>query len=142
MATGPSPHLSWSELGCKDGTPYPQRFIDDGRIAILAREFERVRIQVGQPIVIGSAYRTPTYNKKIGGAPKSQHVEGRALDLYPPKGMTVEALYSVVHAIAKDDASAICGLGKYPTFVHMDVRPSNRLTIWHGSRAWADEKDE
>src|SRR5690606_36907248 len=57
-----------------------------------------------------------------------------------PKGWTVDDLYKVVHAIGKDHRTLVCGVGKYPTFVHMDIRPGDRLIVWHGSRAWAETK--
>lgn len=142
MSDGPSPHLSWAELGCHDGTPYPDIWRTTRAIA-LAVEFEAIRQAVGRPIVIGSAYRTPTYNAVIGGAEESQHCHGRALDLYPPKGVTVDVFYRIIRDIARTHESAIRGLGRYPTFVHVDVRPiaMNRLVVWTGTRAWAEIKD-
>ena len=110
---------------------------------MLAAEFERIRAVVGKPIVVASAYRTPIYNKKVGGARASQHVEGRALDLIPPAGMSVEAFYAIIREIAGDPRSKISAIGKYKTFVHFDVRPpraDGRLTVWQGSRAWAELK--
>lgn len=139
---GPSPHLSWAELGCKDGTPYPDTWRGNRAIR-LAVEFERIRTHVGAPIVVGSAYRTPAHNAAIGGAVRSQHVEGRALDLYPPAGWTMDRFFAVIRSIALRDDSGIFGLGRYPTFVHIDVRPPNprnQLVVWRGTRAWAEVK--
>lgn len=137
-----SAHLSWSELACKDGTPYPTKWVH--RAKILAEEFERIRAACGnKPIVVGSAYRTEAHNRRVGGARNSQHVEGRALDLYPPKGMSVERFFSIVREIALTNTSQIYGLGRYPTFVHIDIRPEpshGRLVAWSGGRAWAEEK--
>lgn len=139
---GPTPHVSWKELACKDGTPYPLDW-QISRALPLAVEFERIRATVGKAITIGSAYRTPTHNRAIGGARNSQHVEGRALDLYPPADWNLERFYRVIRHLAGDPASQIFGLGKYPTFVHIDIRPpraDGRLTVWQGSRAWAEVK--
>lgn len=141
---GPSPHLSWSELACKDAlrTPYPAEWRGDRAVA-LAREFESIRTAIGAPIRIGSAYRTPEHNRAIGGAKDSQHVQGRALDLYPPTGWTIARFYAAIRAIAGDERSAIGGLGLYPTFVHIDIRPlvNNRLVAWRGQHeAWTEEK--
>lgn len=106
----------------------------------LAIEFERVRAAVGLPLKVLSAYRTEPWNKKVGGAKNSQHIQGRALDLRPPKGWTVDRLYKVIREIAHLPESQIRGLGKYPTFVHMDIRPGDKLTVWQGKRAWAEVK--
>lgn len=42
--------------------------------------------QYGRRMPITSGYRTPEANKKAGGAPKSSHLEGMAVDLADPKG--------------------------------------------------------
>ena len=43
--------------------------------------FEPLRIWVGGPIKINSFFRGPELNKAIGGSSKSQHCEGRAIDI-------------------------------------------------------------
>lgn len=128
---GPSTHLSWSELACKDGTPYPSEW-RDSRAIQLAGVFELIRSKCGdKPIQILSAYRTPSWNKKIGGAKNSQHKEGRAMDLKPPEGWSVMAFYELIKELSK--ISAIRGIGRYATFVHVDIRPGGYLALWTGS---------
>lgn len=36
----------------------------------------------GKPIMIGSGYRSPALNKAVGGVSNSQHMEGKAVDIY------------------------------------------------------------
>lgn len=43
--------------------------------------FEPLREWVGGPIKINSFFRSPELNKAIGGSSKSQHCEGRAMDI-------------------------------------------------------------
>ena len=43
--------------------------------------FEPLREWVGGPIKINSFFRCPKLNKAIGGSSKSQHCEGRAIDI-------------------------------------------------------------
>lgn len=128
---GPSPHLSWNELACRDAirTPYPLDWRSTRAVA-LAAAFEALRAQVGRPLVITSAYRTPAYNRQIGGAPNSQHVQGRALDIVVPNGWTAHDL-----GAAAQDTPGIHGVGIYPTrgFVHIDIRPAapgQRVAVW------------
>ena len=136
--TGPSEHLTWAELACKDGTGYPLEWRTT-RAPDLARLFEAIRAICGdQPIQILSAYRTPAHNRKIGGAPLSQHVEGRALDLRPPEGWTVARFYDVVRTLHRTG-----GIGRYQVagFVHVDVRPVDRLVAWNGGAQRKDDRD-
>jgi len=127
---GPSTHLTWEELACKDGTPYPEEFKLDGRVFILALVFEDIRAIYRKPIIILSAFRTTTWNAKVGGAKFSQHIQGRALDLKPPFNVDVNKFYKDIKDNA--DCFGIHGLGKYLTFVHVDIRPIDNLVTWNG----------
>ena len=139
MAKGPSPHLTWAELACKDGTAYPSEWMTT-RAVPLAQEFEAIRHAVGgKPVAVLSAYRTPAHNATVGGARHSQHLQGRALDLRPPKGMSVDRFHRVIREVADQSASRIRGIGRYPSGVHIDLRPSDRLVHWtRGTRRRAD----
>lgn len=133
---GPSLHLSWRELACHDGTAYPPEWRRD-RAIVLADEFEAIRALCGSPLVVLSGYRTSDHNRRVGGAPSSQHVRGRAIDIKCP-GKTVEWLENRVRTRIYTPGSAIHGLGIYPTFIHFDIRPGTRLATWNGSRPKAD----
>lgn len=130
MDKGPSKNLSWAELECKDGTEYPHSFRNDvTRLPNLVESFEALRIELGnKPLTVLSAYRTPEYNKKIGGARKSQHTEGRALDIRTPKGMKPRELFNVLVNLA--NKTPIRGIGLYRWGCHMDVRPQQKMTLW------------
>lgn len=131
LLDGPSVHLSWKELACKDGTPYPEVFKVNGTGRKVAFMFESIRQLYGLPIVIFSSFRTPEHNKKIGGAKRSQHLLGKALDLQPPRGITIDQFYNDIKLNA--EKFGIKGIGKYKTFVHVDVRDTSRLVVWTGN---------
>lgn len=136
---GPSAHLSWTELDCRDSVRYPL----DWRIpraVPLSVEFEWIRSTLGgTPIGVGSGYRTKAWNRKVGGARNSQHVEGRALDLYPPEGKAVADLVEAALAVARRPGGLIRGIGVYSTFVHVDIRPVvGRVCRWEGRRRMAE----
>lgn len=132
---GPSLHLSWAEMACRDHSPYPAEWRAT-RARDLAIEFEGVRLECGsKPLTILSAYRSPGYNARIPGAARnSQHVQGRALDLRPPTGMTVAQLLAAVLRVAARPDSRLKGVGVYRWGIHIDVRPSARLVRWAGSK--------
>lgn len=130
---GPSLHISWEELACRDGVPYPANFVADGRLIELVVVFERVRQHFGsKSLIINSAYRTLSYNKKVGGAPKSQHLHGRALDIQPPRKTSITTFYEELKQNA--EWMGIRGLGKYKNFCHIDIRESNKLVTWDLSK--------
>lgn len=124
---GPSKHLSWYEVGCRDGTPYPVEWRET-RLAKLASVFEQIRADWGEALIVLSAYRTPEYNKRVKGARSSQHVEGRALDL-TPLGKPVKAFQDFMEKKVSS-YPAIRGMGFYPWGVHIDIRESPSLVRW------------
>lgn len=140
---GPSSHLSWAELACHDGTPYPDDWRLD-RAVSLAVTFEDVRALLGgMPIVILSGYRTEAYNHLLeGAASKSQHVQGRALDIWHAGMEPRDVFQTLLHAANAGALPLLGGLGLYRSFVHMDVRPrmiKGHLTLWTGKGVLAPE---
>lgn len=134
---GPSAHLLWAELACHDGTPYPSEYRGD-RAVMLAATFEHVRELLGNvPLVILSGYRTPAYNATLeGAASKSQHIEGRALDIWHPTMSPRGMFTTILREAQRGSLPLLGGLGLYKTFVHLDVRPKvpkGHLALWGGS---------
>lgn len=74
-----SDHFTLSEMACKDGTDKVLYSTD------LLKKLEQLRAYGGFTIAINSGYRSPAYNKKIGGASKSQHTLGTAADIVVKK---------------------------------------------------------
>ncbi len=89
----------------------------------LLQKLQALRDKVGKPIVITSGYRTPTYNKKIGGAPKSQHVEGKAADIWI-NGLSPKQVAKLAEEVG------FRGIGTYSTFTHVDTRKTPAR--WNG----------
>lgn len=81
----------------------------------LLYKLELLRKKLGQPIIITSGYRCQTHNKSVGGAKKSQHMNGRAADIqvkgYSPK-QVANAAREVGFTFIKT----------YKTWTHVDVR--------------------
>ena len=130
--SGPSPHLRWDELRCHDAikTPYPLDW-RPSRAHALALVFERIRQATGsKPIHVVSAYRTAAWNQLVGGSARSQHVQGRALDLRTPDHLTLGSFWAIVQEVARLTPS-IGGLGVYDWGVHVDTRPHlDHLASW------------
>jgi|TARA_E500000318_G_C3557700_1_gene211901 zinc D-Ala-D-Ala carboxypeptidase len=73
-----------------DNTPGQLEFSNMGVIA--DNIFEPLRKWVNAPIKITSFYRSPNLNKALGGSYRSQHCEGRAMDIDDVFGRTTNAL--------------------------------------------------
>lgn len=78
-------------------------------------------------IIITSGYRSPEYNKSIGGAKDSQHVLGKAIDI-----CVVNVACFKVAAWAVENYPKIKGVGLdlFKNYCHLDVRDSNKLITW------------
>mgnify|MGYP001580031999 CR=1 FL=1 len=133
-----TPHFSAEEFACRDGTPYPSAWIGS-RLRPLCELLEIIRADLEVPIDIVSGYRTKTYNKHIGGARQSQHVQGRAADIIA--GNLSVIMPAKVHAAIlelydtnSDVQRLLGGLGSYQDFSHLDVRKTDHLVRWKGSR--------
>ena len=59
----------------------PDEWVTENLRKVAEHIFQPVREHFGRPIYVSSGYRAPDLNVAIGGSKRSQHVEGRALDL-------------------------------------------------------------
>lgn len=85
-------------------------------VAVLER-FETLQSQFGRVLPLISAARSEEHNKKVGGADKSQHLHGRALDV------DVSALSEEerVQFIGLASAMGFTGIGVYKNSLHLDT---------------------
>ena len=73
-------------------------------------------------ITILSGYRCPKHNKAVGGAPKSQHMDGIAADITVKTSIgEVVAPARIADYLEKKYPDSH-GIGRYKTWVHFDVR--------------------
>jgi len=114
-----------SEFRCKDGTDVPAELLPN--VQKLANELQRLRDELGLPIKINSGYRTKSYNKKIGGASNSMHVQAKAADIVVTD-ITPTNLYKRIEKLIEEGKVNFKGVGVYDTFVHVDVR--DRRSRW------------
>lgn len=120
-------------LGSIPSSEYPQIWIAD-RLLPLCQQLEIIREELGgNPITILSGYRSPEFNTAIHGAKSSQHLEGRAADIIV-KNISPKNLHKKILQLSRDNIVKIGGLGEYPRFTHIDIRPSIKLIQWSGSK--------
>lgn len=101
-----SPHFDTSEFRCHHC----------GRVSVaeeLVEALERCRRIISRPIPIVSGFRCEQHNRMVGGAPRSQHLYGRAADL--PRGLVT---------VRQATDAGFRGIGHRGSWVvHVDVRP-------------------
>lgn len=102
------------EFACKDGSDTIKIDLD------LIPLIQRFRNYVETGVYFNSAYRTPSYNKKVGGATNSYHVKGQALDI--PFLNNYKYLTSREKMCAFFNTLGVKGIIIYPTFIHVDTR--------------------
>ena len=79
---------------------------------------QALRDDVGFSLIINSGFRCENHNKKVGGAPNSQHLIGKAVDV-STKTLTGEQKHRLLTSVFKNGFK---GVGVYSTFIHVDVR--------------------
>ena len=107
------------EFECSDGSEMPLEVFNN--IIQLAENLEVVRAHFGAPVTINSAYRSPVYNRQIGGVPTSQHLGGKAADIVI-EGVSPSEVADAIDFLIECGLMKEGGLGRYDTFTHYDIR--------------------
>lgn len=86
-------------------------------------KLDRARELAGVPFVINSGFRTEAHNRRMGGAPRSAHLRGYAVDIRTSPA-TQER---VINALRQ---AGFHRIGVYKTFVHADDDPTLPAATW------------
>lgn len=108
--TNISANFKVKEFRCRDGSDKILIDVDFARDKLQA-----IRNHFSVPVTINSAYRTESYNRKVGGAKSSYHMKGQAFDIVV-SGKTPLDVSKCAQALG------INGIIQYNTFVHLDSR--------------------
>lgn len=85
---------------------------------------DRMSREMGVPVrVILSAYRSPHYNRAVGGKSRSYHMSNMAVDVVF-RGVSPWHAASVARRL-RDGGKFKGGIGRYYGFVHVDTRGEN-----------------
>lgn len=89
----------------------------------LLAALEHLRGEVGRPLRIISGYRSPSTNAAVGGAPRSRHLAGDAVDI--PEGYAT---------VAQAEKAGFVGIGRRGQWaVHVDMRPGPAARWTYGA---------
>ena len=91
----------------------------DGKIQINEAALDKLqalRDRLGVPLIVHSAYRSPDYNRRVGGATHSMHLQGAAFDI-SMANHDPESFKAAARAVG------FTGFGFYPrqNFMHVDI---------------------
>ena len=92
------------------------------------------------PVTVNSWYRCREHNARVGGALKSRHLHGDAMDISMANHNGARAVDAIAEILGADGAY---GLGEYPpphddrNMIHVDMRGEKRR--WGTSGKWPDE---
>ena len=114
-----SEHFTLAEFRCKDGSD--KVLVSEE----LLEKLEQLRAALKGKVTIGinSGYRTPAYNKKIGGATNSNHTKGLAADIVVKqdgKRVSGKVICCIADELEFNGVALIKGSGYS---VHVDVSP-------------------
>lgn len=107
-----SKNFKIKEFKCKDGSD--KILIDTD---FVQNKLQLIRDHFEKPVTINSAYRTESYNKKVGGAKSSYHMKGQAFDI-------VVSGHTPLEVAQFAQSIGITGIIQYNPFVHVDSRPT------------------
>jgi zinc D-Ala-D-Ala carboxypeptidase len=103
------PDFSPEEIACRG----------DGKIQLNEPALDKLQVlrdQLGVPLIVHSAYRSPDYNRQVGGAQHSMHLQGAAFDIsmanHDPENF---------EAAARDVGFTGFGFYLRQNFMHIDI---------------------
>jgi uncharacterized protein YcbK (DUF882 family) len=123
-----SKNFKKSEFKCRDGTHVPDELMEN--LEELVENLQIIRDHIGVPMRIISGYRSPKYNRRIGGARKSQHMKAKAADIVV-KTIKPVKMREIIIDLIKEGKIKKGGVGLYRSFVHYDTRGRNAR--WKGN---------
>ncbi len=99
----------------------PDEYELSNMVITAEKVFEPLREWVGGPIKVTSFFRCEELNKAIGGAKRSQHMEGRAMDLDDTFGhkTNAEMYHYIKENISFDQLIWEFGTDENPDWIHV-----------------------
>lgn len=124
-----SPHFTVEELACRNKCEIV--VYSSETLNLVEFVHDKVAEKVGKrvPLYVSSAFRTPAYNKAVGGKDDSMHMRG-AIDILTPAGLTTAEFAEIV----LDVTGYVSGVGVSldSLFVHIDNRNYHARWSYNG----------
>lgn len=116
--------LTWYFSKVRNGVKNkePKREIWENILPTL-RILDDLRAHFGKSVNISSTYRDLPYNRAIGSPDGSMHVKFNAVD-FTVAGVSPATVFKQL-VKWRNEGKFVGGIGKYPSFVHLDTRKYN-----------------
>lgn len=116
-----------------DNTPSPE--IRRNLEKLITDCLDPVRRAYGKPVLVTSGYRCPALNAAVGGSKTSQHLAGRAVDLVPAYGGSLEGIFRAAIRVGNFDQLIIEQAGA-KRWVHIGTSdtPRRQILAYKGGR--------
>ena len=111
----PQPDAS-REQTQEQGRQFPSQRKLSGVNEEVTSRFNELQQFVG-PLKVISGYRSPSYNRRVGGAKKSQHTSGNAIDI-DVRHLSIEQRQDLIKYAS---ALGYRGIGVYANSIHLDM---------------------
>lgn len=98
---------------------YPSCYTHLANLADLWYTLDLIRKELGRPIIVNSAFRSPEVNTQVGGCKSSYHLFGRAADIRC-ESLYMDELWRILSSCKKN--GFLIELIKYSTFYHIAIR--------------------
>jgi hypothetical protein len=114
------PNFPPDEIACRGTGLVPT--MDNAAFCAAMDRLQALRKIIGAPLMMNSAYRSPSHNKAVGGAKNSLHMQGIAFDVRMDN-------HDPGRFIGAAREAGFAGIGTYPRqgFVHIDT---GRTRTW------------
>lgn len=112
-------NFTWAEA-TRGGARLPPDQATVDAIVRIASLAQQARDRIGRPFLVTSWYRPAEINRRVGGASRSRHIVGDAIDFYCA-GLTGNQVY---WALDPWWPGGLGRYGKFPSLVHIDARGS------------------
>ena len=93
--------------------------------ALCENILQPLRDRVKRPVVVTSGFRSTTVNRRVGGAPSSQHCKGQAADITVP-GMKTAEVVALIRAMHLPFDQLV---DEYGQWVHVSYGPRQRCQV-------------
>lgn len=124
------------DLVSPDGQVFPPRHYR--RMLCLLNEYAAICHLAEVIFPIASGFRSPRWQSAYYSASHYLHCNSYALDIAPVNDWTIGQMSAIAHIRRRQEDSRLVGIGLYPRWLHIDVRPRQKGVTWIGTPSSLD----